>query len=174
MTSSPTQPSAMIRLHKHVQASPARVFEALTTAEQYTHWFAPDPNVTCGEVLIEPRVGGRFRFEMVTPDGSKHVGVGTFTEVIENQKISYTWSWESQPDFGANSQVTWELFETENHYAPGEPATEIVLTHDKLHTSAERSEHTGGWWQCLRALGYHVRGVDPREAIYGKPAANAS
>lgn len=174
MTTSPAQPSTSIRLHKHVQASPARVFEALTTADQYAKWFAPDPNITCGEVVVEPAVGGAFRFEMVMPDGSKHVGIGTFTEVVENQKISYTWSWENQPDFGGNSQVTWELFEAENHLNPKQPATEVVLTHDKLNTAAERSEHTGGWWQCLRALGYYVRGVDPREAMFGKPAASAS
>ena len=167
---SPTQPADMIRLHKHVRATPARVFEALTSPDQYPQWFAPAPNTRCGEVVIEPWVGGRFRFEMVSPDGEQHVGVGTFTEVIENLKLSYTWSWESNPGFGENSQVTWELFAADNHIEPGQPATEIVLTHEKLPTAAERSEHTGGWWSCLRALGYHVRGVDAREAMYGQSA----
>ena len=50
------------------------------------------------------------------------------------------------------------------------PATEIVLTHEGLNTPVERSEHTGGWWGCLKALGYFVRGIDPREAMYGQPA----
>ena len=174
MTASPSQPAAMIRLHKHVQATPARVFEALTDPEQYAHWFAPDPHVKCGPVTIELRVGGTFRFEMVSPDGNTHIGGGTFTEIIENRKISYTWSWENNPEFGADSHVTWELFEADNHLNPGSPATEIVLTHDKLNTAGERSEHTSGWWQSLRALGYYVRGVDPREAMYGKPASSAS
>lgn len=174
MTASPSQPSAMIRLNKHVQATPARVFEAITTPDQYPQWFAPDPNLTCGEIVIELKVGGRFRVEMVRPDGHVHAGVGEFTEIIENKKISYTWSWEDNPEFGADSHVTWELFEADNHLNPGTPATEVVLTHDKLHTAGERSEHTSGWWLSLRGLGFYVRGVDPREAMYGKSASSTS
>ncbi|MEM1028546.1 MAG: SRPBCC domain-containing protein [Planctomycetota bacterium] len=163
----PTEVLPSIRLNKLVRATPERVYEALTTPEQYPHWFAPGPKENCGNVVIEPWVGGRFRFEMTAGDGSQHVGVGEFTEVVESRKLSYTWTWENNPDFGGNSVVTWELFEADNPYEPGAPATEIVLTHDKLPTAAERSEHTGGWWNCLRALGYHVRGVDPREAMFG-------
>jgi len=155
-----------IRLHKLVRASRQRVFEALTTAEQYPHWFAPGPKESCVNVIVEPRVGGRFRFEMTDGDGNAHVGVGEFTEVVEHRKLSYTWMWENNPEFGGDSQVTWELFDADNPYDAGQPATEIVLTHDKLPTPAERSEHTGGWWNCLRALGYYVRGVDPREAMF--------
>ncbi|MEO0515433.1 MAG: SRPBCC domain-containing protein [Planctomycetota bacterium] len=167
-----TTPLPMIRLHKHVRATRQRVYEALTTPEQFPHWFAPGPNEKCGEVIVEPWVGGRFRFEMTDAKGEQHVGVGTFTEVVEHEKLSYSWTWENNPDFGGNSQVTFELFNAENHIEPGQPATEIVLTHEKLPTAAERSEHTGGWWNCLRALGYHVRGVDPREAMYGAVASS--
>lgn len=156
-----------VRLTKLVRAPRKRVFEALTRAEEFPHWFAPGPHETCTNVVIEPRVGGNFRFEMKDREGKPNVGVGTFTEVVENQKISYTWNWETMPDFGADSQVTFELFEADNPYDAGQPATEIVLTHEKLHTAAERSEHTGGWWQCLRALGYHVRGLDARQEMFG-------
>ncbi len=174
MTASPTPPSCpapVIQLHKHVRATRQRVYEALTTADQFPHWFAPGPMERCGGVIVEPWVGGRFRFEMTDGRGKQHIGVGTFTEVIEHQKLSYTWNWENNPDFGGNSQVTFELFDAENPIDPGQPATEIVLTHEKLHTAAERSEHTGGWWNCLRALGYYVRGVDPHQAMYGKTAS---
>lgn len=172
MTPSPTPSVNYIRLHKHVQATPQRVFEALTTPEQYPKWFAPDPKVDCGNIVIEPRVGGKVRFEMLGADGSKHVGVGEITEIVENKKLSYTWSWENEPGFGENSQVTWELFEATNHRDPDQPATEIVLTHDRLNSAAERSDHTGGWWNALRAIGYYVRGVDPREAMYGQAVAS--
>lgn len=159
-----------IRLHKLVRATPQRVYEAWTTPEQFTQWFAPDPSGRCTNVIVEPWVGGRFHFEMANDNGA-HVGHGEFTEVVENQKLSYTWTWENNPEFGGNSQVTIEFFEAENHVEPGEPATEIVLTHDRLPSAAERSEHTGGWWNTLRAVGYYVRGVDPREAMYGQQAA---
>lgn len=159
-----------IRLNNLVRAPRKRVFAALTTAEEFPHWFAPGPNEKCVNVVIEPHVGGTFRFEMNDAKGDTQVGAGQFTEVIQDRKISYTWTWETMPDFGGNSLVTFELFDAENPYDKDQPATEIVLTHEKLNTAAERSEHTGGWWQCLRALGYHVRGLDAHHEMFGKPA----
>ncbi|MEM1445134.1 MAG: SRPBCC domain-containing protein [Planctomycetota bacterium] len=163
-------PGTTVRLHKLVRASRERVFEAWTTPEQMCVWFAPEPDIVCTDVTMEPRVGGAFRFTMQSPKAS-HTGGGTITAFDRPNKLAYTWSWEGMPDFGANSQVTIELFEAENPYDPEQLATEVVLTHERLPSAAERSEHTGGWWGTLRALGYYVRGIDPREAMAAPAAA---
>ncbi|MEM1097591.1 MAG: SRPBCC domain-containing protein [Planctomycetota bacterium] len=173
----PTDPAAnvstSIRLHKLVRASRERVFEAWTTPEQMCEWFAPEPDIVCKDVSIEPKVGGAFRFTMQSPNAT-HTGGGTITAFDRPTKLAYTWSWEGMPDFGADSLVTIELFEAQNPYDPEQPATEVVLTHAKLNSAAERSEHTGGWWGTLRALGFYVRGVDPREAMAPSEAAGKS
>ena len=47
-------------LVRRIKASPAIVFDAVTTAEGIAHWWGPDE----GPVLLsesEPRVGGRYR-----------------------------------------------------------------------------------------------------------------
>ena len=90
-----------------------------------------------------------------------------FLELVPDRRIVYRWTWEDMPDFGGNSRVTIELFEAPNPYEDA-PATEIILTHEGLDTAQERSDHTGGWWTTLRAIGYFVRGLDPREAMYGQ------
>lgn len=168
----PTSPTEKyVRLHKHVRATRQRVYDAWLDAEQYCQWFAADPKHQCTEVSIDARVGGTMRIVMQSPGGT-HIGGGEFIELIPGEKIVYTWTWEDMPEFGGNSKVTIELFETDNPYEDA-PATEIVLTHEGLNTAAERSEHTGGWWATLRAMGYYVRGVDPREAMFGQPQKNA-
>ncbi len=175
MTSTPPcdpAPAASVRLNKLVRAPRRRVFRALTSAEEFPHWFAPAPEQTCRNVVVEPWVGGRFRFEMTDGQGKQNIGNGTFLEVIENEKIVYNWTWESMPDFGGDSQVTFELHEADNPYEDA-PATEIILIHERLTTAQERSEHLGGWWLTLRALGYHVRGIDPREVMFGKSRGSA-
>ncbi len=167
-------PATSIRLNKLVRASKQRVFEAWTKPEQFAAWFAPEAGTVCDGVTIEPRVGGAFRFSMTSPSG-RHVGQGTFTVFDPPNVLAYTWSWEGMPDFGANSLVTVELRDAENPYDAGQPATEVVLTHARLTTAHERSEHTGGWWGALRGLGFYVRGVDPRQAMHGeKPTAGKS
>lgn len=173
MTSSPAQPAAMIQLNKFVRAPRERVFQALTRAEEYGQWFVPGPDATCSNVIIEPQPGGRFRVEMETGHGTM-VGAGKFLDIVENRKITYTLGWNLEPGVEAESVVTFELFDADNPYDEGDtPGTEIILTHEKLNTAVERSEHHGGWVGCLRGLGFHVRGVDPREAMYGKtPAAS--
>ncbi|MEM8782252.1 MAG: SRPBCC domain-containing protein [Planctomycetota bacterium] len=155
-----------IRLNKLVRASRERVFEAWTNPDQLAVWFAPDADTTCNDVTIEPRVGGTFRFCMTSSNG-KHTGGGKFTVFDPPNVLAYTWSWEEQPDFGADSLVTIELHEAENPYDEGQPATEVILTHERLKTAVERSEHTGGWWGALRGLGFYVRGVDPKTAMSG-------
>ena len=157
-----------IRLNKLVQAAPQMVYDTWLDAAQYPKWFAPGPEAQCLEVAIDPTVGGAMRVVMQTPNGTV-TGVGTFKELVPGKRIVQTWGWEEMPEMAAGSILTLDLFETDNPHGEG-PATEIVLTHEGLNTPVERSEHTGGWWGCLKALGYFVRGVDPREAMYGQSA----
>lgn len=163
-----TQPDNFVRLHKLVQASPQRVYDTWLDPATYPKWFAPDPNSRCTLVSIDAKIGGEMRFTMTTPNGTIS-GHGTITQLVPAKRIAYTWGWIEMPEMGAGSTVTVDLIEADNPYGDG-PATEIILTHQGLNTSVERSEHTGGWWGCLKAIGYFVRGVDPVQAMYGEPA----
>lgn len=171
MTDPAASPETSIRLNKLVQASPQKVYETWLNAELYPKWFAPDPQAQCTEVQIDARVGGKFRIVIGTPGGD-HIGLGEYLELVPGKRIVCTWSWEGESDFGANSTITIELFETDNPHGDG-PATEIVFIHGQLNSAHERSDHFGGWWGALRAIGYFVRGIDPREAMYGNTATNA-
>ncbi|MEO0474868.1 MAG: SRPBCC domain-containing protein [Planctomycetota bacterium] len=168
MTDRTTQPDNTVRLNKLVQASPEQVYDTWLDVASYAKWFAPEPSVTCSEVTIDANVGGQMRVVMQSDSGT-HTGIATFTELVPGKRIAYTWGWLENPEMGAGSTVTLDFFEADNPYGDG-PATEIILTHGGLNTPVERSEHTGGWWGCLKALGYFVRGVDPREVMYGQAA----
>lgn len=165
------KPDNAVRLNKLVQASPQQAYDTWLDAASYAKWFAPDPSVRCEEVSIDATIGGEMRVVMQADNGT-HTGIGTFTELIPGKRIAYTWGWVEYPEMGAGSTVTMDFLEADNPYGDG-PATEIILTHEGLNTPVERSEHTGGWWGCLKALGYYVRGVDPRKAMYGQTSGAA-
>lgn len=162
----PIQPDNAVRLNKLVQASTQQVYDTWLDGAMYPKWFAPDPQATCTQATIDATVGGKFRIVIGT-HGGDHVGFGEFLELVPGKRIVSTWSWEGEGEAGSNTTLTLELYEAENPHGDG-PATEIVLTHAGLTTAAHRSDHTGGWWGCLKALGYFVRGVDPREAMHSQ------
>ena len=167
MTASTPQPAPLIRLNKFVQAPPQRVYDAWLDPEQLKQWWMPDANAACSEAQIDAQVGGDFRITLGSGEQA-HIAVGQYLELDPPRKIVMSWSWEMNPAMAADSLITIELLETDNPYDPETPGTEIIFTHEKLNTAVERSEHTSGWWNTLRALGYYVRGVDVQQAMYGK------
>lgn len=156
----------MLRLNKLVRAPRPRVFEAWTDPAQVRCWWLPDPRMGEPHVEMDVRVGGGFRIAMTDIHGNpgQHVALGRYTDVSPYDRLAFDWEWEGVPDFGHGSRVTVEFYDARTDDGP---ATEVILTHDLLHTALERSEHTSGWSGALRALGYHARGVDPREAMLG-------
>ena len=153
-------PRQAVTVNKLVRADRARVFAAWTQAEQIKQWWCPGPSVTCGEVVVELRVGGTFRVAMQSERGPM-TGSGRFLEIVPGERLVFSWSWLEAPDFGADSEVTVQLYDADNPYDDDVPGTEIVLTHARLATAAERNDHLRGWTTILVALGYFVRGAEP-------------
>ncbi len=141
-----------VRLTRLIRAPRQTVYDAWLNPEVRTQWWCASPEMTPGVCTIEPTVGGRYRVGMVAPDGNEHIVIGEFTELSPHDKICFTWTWESNPDFGGDSRVTVELFDAT---FKDEPATELLLTHERLTQPLERSDHTTGWLGCLKSLGKH-------------------
>ena len=56
----------------------------------------------------DARVGGRYRIVMRAPDGEEHdVERDVYREVVPNEKLVFTWAWQSTPE--RESLVTVEL-----------------------------------------------------------------
>jgi len=136
---------------------PARldaVFEAWTRPEVLTAWCAPGP-LSTPRAEVDLRPGGRYRIEMAEPGGATHVAVGTYREVVRNERLVFTWRWE-----GADPAET--LVTVEFH--PRGEETELVLRHQRFPSAQERDRHGEGWEGCLAKLALCL----------GKPSPSAS
>jgi len=102
-----------------IAAPPERVFRALTDATQQMQWWNND---VCKISLFEmdPRIGGKWRFQSVDPSGMLEVnGVRDFEahgEIVELHPpclLAYTWiaNWHDKPE--RSSLARWELTRAE-------------------------------------------------------------
>jgi uncharacterized protein YndB with AHSA1/START domain len=126
-----------LRIARRYAAPPAKLFEAWTRPEVMGRWLAPSPDMTC-DATTDVRVGGRYRIDMKSPDGTHHIAVGVYEEIVPNERLVFTWSWEANPGHGENTIVTIDL------KAAGDQ-TDLTLTHERFVSSEQRDSHEKGW-----------------------------
>jgi uncharacterized protein YndB with AHSA1/START domain len=129
-------------------ASPARVFDAWLTHEQFQQWIGPE-GVNCDVPLFEPRVGGRYKIVMKMSDGSTIPVAGTFKTVDRPKSFSMTWKWENGEH---DSLVTVSLRDVDGK-------TELTLRHDGLQTAENCAAHERGWNSALNKMGRLLTGA---------------
>lgn len=135
-----TKPSLTIK--RRFNASPAKVFAAWTDPEKMNRWMGPG-EVKAVHVETDLRRGGHYRILMLTPSGENHDVSGVFREVIENERLVYTWSWKSTPERESLVTVT---------FKDDGGGTLLTLTHEQFFDEAVRDSHQGGWNGALDKL----------------------
>ncbi|UCE89074.1 MAG: SRPBCC domain-containing protein [Pseudomonadota bacterium] len=149
--------AASLEIRRTFDAPPERVFAAWTTVEALEKWMGPVDDMVTRVEAYELRVGGKYRFRLITrndddttgPAGTEHVVEGTFVEIRPHQRLAFTWAWvENGMDIG-------ETLVTLDFTARGKQ-TELVLLHEKLPTDEAHEAHREGWEGCLHCLGKYL------------------
>jgi uncharacterized protein YndB with AHSA1/START domain len=136
----PTKPS--LTLIRRIKASPAKVFAAWTNPAVLGLWFGP-AGAEILEAETDPRVGGRFRILMRTPDGEEHGVSGLYREVVDAGKLVFTWAWRTTPERESLVTVTFD--------GDGD-GTRLTLLHEQFFDETARDRHRGGWTECMERL----------------------
>lgn len=127
-----------LTLERHFKAPPALMFKVWTQAEHLARWWGCGES-TVGEVKTDPRVGGRFKVEMLMEDGSSNVLTGEYRAVDPNDYLEFTWNWEEgQAAAGEETLVTIT-------FKPQGDGTDIVLNHQRFVDTDMRDAHGMGW-----------------------------
>ena len=83
-----------VRLHRVFAAPVERVFRAFLDADAQAKWLPPH-GFTCKVHDFDPRVGGRYRMSFSNfSGGGSHAFGGTWRELVPNERIVYTDSFE--------------------------------------------------------------------------------
>lgn len=133
-----------LAVERTIAASPERVFDAFTQAQQLARWFGPSDEYTIQVHVLDARTGGRYRIEMRHSGGNVHVVAGTYEQVSRPSRLVFSWAWEDRPEFGS-SRITVNL-------EPKGDGTHLSLVQEQLPTAEAREAHAHGWNGCLDRL----------------------
>jgi len=136
------QTTPSLTLKRRLNATPAQVFRAWTDPALLVRWFGPE-NVETIEAELDPRVGGVYRIVMLENNGERHQVRGSYQEVIENERLVFSWSWISTPERVSKVTVTLK---------PDGDITILTLLHEQLFDEKAVAGHTHGWTGSLVKL----------------------
>jgi len=140
-----TADKTSLEIKRFINAPRARVYQAWTDPAQLKEWWGPE-SVRTRNLVADPRVGGKYRWDLINPEGGEMTVFGEYRELVPGKKIVFTWKWDDDENWEEhNSVVTVELSDRDG-------GTEVRLVHQKLPSEASRDRHNEGWNSVLDRL----------------------
>ncbi|WP_374440693.1 SRPBCC domain-containing protein [Stella sp.] len=135
-----TEPS--LTIVRRIKAPVARVFQAWTDPDRLAQWWGPH-HTRVERAELDVRVGGDFRTVLREDSGERHEVSGTYTEVVPERRLVFTWAWKATPE--RQSRVTVE-------FRPLAEGTEVTLIHDRFADADAATRHRRGWTESFERL----------------------
>lgn len=139
-----TETSTSLQITRMLNADPARVWQAWSTADGLKQWSCPE-GATVSDVAVDLRVGGRYRIRMNGSEGQTYTAIGTYREITAPRRLVYSWDWE-EPDHAVGETLVSVEFE-----AVGD-STQVTINHERFPSAEAAGSHEQGWGSCLNRL----------------------
>ncbi len=138
-----------------LDAPRALVFKVWSEPEHLVRWWGPT-GFSLPDCTVEFHPGGAFRCLMRSPEGTEHRMHGVYREIVEPEKISFTWCWvDEEGQAGHETLVTVLLEEA----GPDGAQTKLTLHHAIFESESARDAHNGGWSETMDRLAAYVAGL---------------
>ena len=135
-----------LNLSRFIRASREKVFDAFATEAGLAAWMSPR-GMKVRSAKADARVGGSWRIEMQSRDGSLFVTGGQYRELQRPSKLVYTWKWE-----GENSPMPNVETQVEVSLREADGGTELNMSHSGFPAAAASAGHSQGWNSSLNRL----------------------
>jgi uncharacterized protein YndB with AHSA1/START domain len=123
----------------------ALVFKAWIEPDRAARWWGPQGFVTvyCN---MDVRPGGAFRVCMRSPEGTEHWKQGVYREVVEPERLVFTFAWEDAEGKPGHETVVTVTFSEHG------TKTKLTLHQGVFETVMARDAHQSGWTSTLECL----------------------
>lgn len=138
-----------LTLTRLIDAPRELVFEVWTSAEHLVEWWGP-AGFTLPGCDLDFRAGGAFRYRMRNPGGGDHWLRGTFQEIVEPERLAFTFAWGDAE--GATGPVTRVTVSFEEQAGK----TRVTLHQSGFTTESAARAHEEGWSSQLDRLAAFV------------------
>jgi len=149
-TATATRPTAQHELviTRTFDAPRALVFKAWSTPEHMVRWLGPR-DFTAPHCSMDFRVGGAYRACIRSAEGQDYWMRGIYREVIEPERIMFTFSWEEEGERGRENLVTVTFAEQGGK-------TRMTFRQAFFETIEQRDSHHQGWSECIDRLAQYL------------------
>jgi uncharacterized protein YndB with AHSA1/START domain len=150
-THKPSPPAERVLvLSRDFDAPRELVFQAWSSPEHLAHWFGPK-DFTLPFCEVDFRVGGRYRLCMRSPDGKDYWVHGVYREILEPERLAFTWERDGEDDPHAGHTLVTIALE-----ARGARKTRLTLHQATFGSEEIRDGHAHGWGEAFARLNEYV------------------
>ncbi len=155
-TSAAAVPAERELVLERVFDAPRRlVFRLWTEPEHLVRWWGPH-GFTLPSCRLDLRPGGAFRCLMRSPEGTDHRLRGVYREIVEPERLVFTFAWDEEDGRPGHETVVTVTFEDHGG------KTRLTLHQALFETVASRDGHAVGWGEALDRLAEHATAVAGR------------
>ncbi|MCU4580118.1 SRPBCC family protein [Acinetobacter gyllenbergii] len=142
-----------VKLHRVLNAPPARVYKAFLDPDALVKWLPPH-GFTAKVHHLDPQEGGSYKMSFTNfSTGRSHSFGGTYVELVPNERLRYTDRFDD-PNLPGDIQVTIQL-------KPVLVGTEIHITQEGIPEVIPVEACYLGWQESLYLLGLLVQAEIP-------------
>lgn len=145
-------PDRILTIERVFAAPRDLVFRAWTDPGQLARWWGPK-GFTAPSVTANVTEGGRWRTCIrSTADGVEYWAQGVYREIVEPERLEFTFAWDADDDTPGNETLITVTFTEEDG------KTTMEFRQVGLLSAEDRDSHHGGWSECFDDLaGYLSR-----------------
>jgi uncharacterized protein YndB with AHSA1/START domain len=140
-----TDPRREVTITRVFDAPRALVFKAWTRPEHLSRWWGPH-GFTVHVCEIDFRVGGAWHIRMRSPQGVEDRQRGVFREIIEPERIVFTYAFEDEDGARGHETIVTVTF------AEAGGKTRLTVHQEVFESVEVRDDHVRGWGEALDRL----------------------